>query len=88
VQICFQTNCPARQGPETGNSEDMELSRALPRLKDIVLTEWTVKNNGDIFREEDWNRLKKIGGSSPSGPLLSLCYEFTSITDLWERVHS
>jgi hypothetical protein len=23
--------------------------------------QWTFKNNGMLFREEDWNRLKKIG---------------------------
>jgi hypothetical protein len=23
--------------------------------------QWTFKNNGMPFREEDWNRLKKIG---------------------------
>lgn len=24
--------------------------------------QWTFKNNGMVFRDEDWSRLKKIGG--------------------------
>jgi hypothetical protein len=37
------------------------IDEPLPNLKDIVIAQWTFKNNGTIFREEDWNRLKKIG---------------------------
>ncbi|KAG8813716.1 hypothetical protein FRC17_001459, partial [Serendipita sp. 399] len=42
-----------------------ETDRPLPNLKDIVLAQWTFKNNGTIFREEDWNRLKKIAEGNP-----------------------
>ena len=31
---------------------------------------WTFKNNGILFRDEDWNRLKKIGAQGPSAGLL------------------
>jgi len=47
---------------EAGSSSSVD--RPLPALKDIVIGQWTFKNNGTIFREEDWNRLKKIGGYS------------------------
>ncbi|KAG8848062.1 hypothetical protein FRC20_002634 [Serendipita sp. 405] len=43
--------------------EVADTDRPLPNLKDIILAQWTFKNNGTIFREEDWNRLKKIGQS-------------------------
>jgi len=28
---------------------------------DKQIHQWTFKNNGNIFREEDWSRLKMIG---------------------------
>jgi hypothetical protein len=40
------------------------IDRPLPALNDIVIGQWSFKNNGTIFREEDWNRLKKIGAYS------------------------
>jgi hypothetical protein len=42
-------------------STENGIDKPLPNLKDIVIAQWTFKNNGTIFREEDWNRLKKIG---------------------------
>ncbi|KAI0371771.1 hypothetical protein BV20DRAFT_1016624 [Pilatotrama ljubarskyi] len=41
--------------PETG----------LPDLNTMVVHQWTFKNNGIIFRDEDWNRLKKIAEGNP-----------------------
>lgn len=62
AQILFQTNCSSAQESLIGNSES---SGTLPPLSDIILTGWAIKNNGEIFREEDWNRLKKIAEGNP-----------------------
>ena len=57
---------PSRDGNDTGTEagSSSSVDRPLPALKDIVIGQWTFKNNGTIFREEDWNRLKKIGAYS------------------------
>lgn len=48
--------------PGAGTSNGID--KPLANLKDIVIAQWTFKNNGTVFREEDWNRLKKIGSWS------------------------
>ena len=39
--------------------------RSSPRFVGLIdpaqVHRWTFKNNGILFRDEDWNRLKKIG---------------------------
>ncbi|KAG6891738.1 hypothetical protein C0992_006158 [Termitomyces sp. T32_za158] len=42
-----------------------ESGKALPDLKTTLVHRWTFKNNGIIFREEDWTRLKKIAEGNP-----------------------
>ncbi|KAF8160987.1 hypothetical protein B0H34DRAFT_699011 [Crassisporium funariophilum] len=37
----------------------------LPNLKTTQVHRWTFKNNGILFRDEDWNRLKKIAEGNP-----------------------
>ncbi|KAI0822620.1 hypothetical protein BC628DRAFT_1388241 [Trametes gibbosa] len=37
----------------------------LPDLKTAVVHQWTFKNNGMVFRDEDWSRLKKIAEGNP-----------------------
>ncbi|TFK75311.1 hypothetical protein BDN72DRAFT_892280 [Pluteus cervinus] len=37
----------------------------LPDLKTTPVCQWTFKNNGILFRDEDWNRLKKIAEGNP-----------------------
>ena len=48
--------------------------RFLPHFVDLIglaqVHRWTFKNNGILFRDEDWNRLKKIGTQGPSAGLL------------------
>jgi hypothetical protein len=53
----------SRDGNDTSNEagSSSSVDRPLPALNDVVIGQWTFKNNGTIFREEDWNRLKKIG---------------------------
>ncbi|EDR11411.1 uncharacterized protein LACBIDRAFT_313549 [Laccaria bicolor S238N-H82] len=41
------------------------LDNSLPDLKTSVVHQWTFKNNGIVFRDEDWNRLKKIAEGNP-----------------------
>ncbi len=45
-------------------------ARGLPDLKTAVVHQWSFKNNGIVFRDEDWSRLKKIG---PSTDLSDVC---------------
>ncbi|EIW60639.1 uncharacterized protein TRAVEDRAFT_119941 [Trametes versicolor FP-101664 SS1] len=37
----------------------------LPDLKTALVHQWTFKNNGVVFRDEDWSRLKKIAEGNP-----------------------
>ncbi|KAF9051010.1 hypothetical protein BDZ89DRAFT_1098552 [Hymenopellis radicata] len=41
------------------------LAGPLPDLNTIIVDQWIFKNNGLIFREEDWHRLKKIAEGNP-----------------------
>ncbi|ESK92923.1 hypothetical protein Moror_8996 [Moniliophthora roreri MCA 2997] len=71
----------------------------LPDLKTALVTQWILKNNGDIFREEDWNRLKKIAEGNPNEETIGAFgvgfYSLFSITDeprvisdnQWMRFH-
>lgn len=38
---------------------------ALPSLKTHRISSMMVRNDGVVFREEDWNRLKKIAEGNP-----------------------
>ncbi|RDX42682.1 hypothetical protein OH76DRAFT_1410943 [Lentinus brumalis] len=40
-------------------------ARGLPDLKTAVVHQWSFKNNGIVFRDEDWSRLKKIAEGNP-----------------------
>ena len=76
VQISFETKTflersktastdKGQEGtPSMSSGANADGDRPLPDLKDILVGQWTFKNNGTIFREEDWSRLKMIGGSS------------------------
>ncbi|KAI0279555.1 hypothetical protein BGY98DRAFT_1096042 [Russula aff. rugulosa BPL654] len=52
VEIRFETE----DEPERGD---------LPDLKTAVVHQWTFKNNGILFRDQDWNRLKHIAEGNP-----------------------
>ncbi|CAG7850452.1 SubName: Full=Uncharacterized protein {ECO:0000313/EMBL:CCA72144.1} [Serendipita indica DSM 11827] len=77
VQITFETkaflerskvadNRKSQEGSLSANAgADADVDKPLPALKDIVVDQWTFKNNGTIFREEDWSRLKKIAEGNP-----------------------
>jgi len=79
VEIRFETK---RYTDRNNTSEDRlpDLKTALvcgfrlpPCFVDLIglaqVHRWTFKNNGILFRDEDWNRLKKIGAQGPTGGL-------------------
>ncbi|KAJ3518121.1 hypothetical protein NLJ89_g72 [Agrocybe chaxingu] len=37
----------------------------LPNLRTTHVHQWTFRNDGNLFRDEDWNRLKKIAEGNP-----------------------
>ncbi|KAG6862294.1 hypothetical protein C0995_015991 [Termitomyces sp. Mi166 len=62
VEVHFDTQAfidSAEGSLESGSS------KALPDLKTTVVHRWTFRNNGIIFRDEDWSRLKKIAEGNP-----------------------
>ncbi|KAJ3749126.1 hypothetical protein DFH05DRAFT_638806 [Lentinula detonsa] len=61
VEIRFETRAYLEEKSEEGISA----STRLPNLKTALAHQWTFKNDGIIFREEDWNRLKKIAEGNP-----------------------
>ncbi|KAI0637255.1 hypothetical protein C8Q77DRAFT_1216014 [Trametes polyzona] len=69
VEIHFQTkeylerlNNKVEDQTETAASPS---EHELPDLKTAVVHQWTFKNNGIVFRDEDWSRLKKIAEGNP-----------------------
>ncbi|KAH9990216.1 hypothetical protein BJV74DRAFT_837251 [Russula compacta] len=65
VEIRFETE--EYLSREKGNSPQSDESKQenLPDLKTAVVHQWTFKNNGIQFRDEDWSRLKKIAEGNP-----------------------
>jgi hypothetical protein len=63
VEIHFETQSFIDKRNGGNNLEQQPLARrhVLPNLKTALVHQWTFKNNGIVFREEDWSRLKKIG---------------------------
>lgn len=63
VEIHFETKTYLDR-KKTGGDENASVStldqQALDRKASLV-HQWTFKNDGMHFRDEDWNRLKKIG---------------------------
>ncbi|RDB24786.1 hypothetical protein Hypma_008085 [Hypsizygus marmoreus] len=64
VEIRFETQqyINHKKGPAAG---DEFVKEPLPDLKTALVHRWTFKNNGIQFRDEDWNRLKKIAEGNP-----------------------
>ncbi|KAI0267320.1 hypothetical protein BC834DRAFT_981543 [Gloeopeniophorella convolvens] len=66
VEIHFETEAYLnRQKPSDNHSDGPAEREELPNLKTAVVHQWTFKNNGIKFRDEDWNRLKKIAEGNP-----------------------
>ncbi|KAF7975917.1 hypothetical protein HWV62_8178 [Athelia sp. TMB] len=63
VEIRFETErYTARAGAQ---AEAGGLKEALPDLKKAPVHRWVFKNNGMLFRDQDWSRLKKIAEGNP-----------------------
>ncbi|KAH9061942.1 hypothetical protein EDB87DRAFT_1682606 [Lactarius vividus] len=65
VEIRFETQSYLFRVRQSGVNPDESLKEDLPNLKTAVVHQWTFKNNGTKFRDEDWNRLKKIAEGNP-----------------------
>ncbi|KAH9485292.1 hypothetical protein JR316_0002200 [Psilocybe cubensis] len=67
VEIRFETQAYVDNRSGTPRSDDSLSSSPgqLPDLKTSLVHHWVFKNNGNIFRDEDWNRLKKIAEGNP-----------------------
>ncbi|KAF8752076.1 hypothetical protein RHS01_07718 [Rhizoctonia solani] len=59
----------------------------LPDLKKVNVDQWTFRNNGTPFRNEDWNRLKKIAEGNPTNKRLvhSVSVRFYSLFSVTEE---
>jgi len=68
VEIRFETaGYLERNAKESGRGNgppEGTLEKKLPDLKTAQVAQWSFKNNGMLFRDEDWSRLKKIGAFS------------------------
>ncbi|KAI0670652.1 hypothetical protein C8Q78DRAFT_1037269 [Trametes maxima] len=69
VEIHFETK-EYSERKNKASDEPVDSSAApedsgLPDLKTALVHQWTFKNNGIIFRDEDWSRLKKIAEGNP-----------------------
>ncbi|KAF8497460.1 hypothetical protein F5888DRAFT_1613660, partial [Russula emetica] len=64
VEIRFETEEYLSREEDDDTQSDGSEQEDVPDLKTAV-QQWTFKNNGIPFREEDWNRLKKIADGNP-----------------------
>ncbi|KAH9946348.1 uncharacterized protein BXZ73DRAFT_86493 [Epithele typhae] len=69
VEIHFETKAyldRENNKAETGEASDLvPEAESFPDLKNAAVHQWTFKNNGIVFRDEDWSRLKKIAEGNP-----------------------
>lgn len=65
VEIRFETESYLSREKRSDVEPDESLKEDLPNLKTALVHQWTFRNNGMRFRDEDWNRLKKIAEGNP-----------------------
>ncbi|KAF9484470.1 hypothetical protein BDN70DRAFT_910674 [Pholiota conissans] len=67
VEIRFETQAylTSKNKEQLSETKEITSGSSLPDLKTSHVHQWTFKNNGIIFREEDWSRLKKIAEGNP-----------------------
>ncbi|THU91523.1 hypothetical protein K435DRAFT_759191 [Dendrothele bispora CBS 962.96] len=66
VEIRFETKQHIEARSSSSLQTDIDSAgRSLPDLKTTNVHQWTFKNNGIVFRNEDWSRLKKIAEGNP-----------------------
>ncbi|PVF92100.1 hypothetical protein CPB86DRAFT_830215 [Serendipita vermifera] len=86
-----RTNELVNQNPQR-RQEDHDTSDLIvpclppPALENCMVVHWTIKNNGRVFREEDWARLKKIADGNPDEEKIGAFgvgfYTLFSVTDM------
>ncbi|KAF9529296.1 hypothetical protein CPB83DRAFT_906254 [Crepidotus variabilis] len=64
VEIHFETQRHLNKD-STEPGVDSNPEGPLSDLKTTLIHQWTFKNNGILFRDEDWSRLKKIAEGNP-----------------------
>ncbi|OAX38848.1 hypothetical protein K503DRAFT_131582 [Rhizopogon vinicolor AM-OR11-026] len=64
VELYFETEEHLRQKSNKNTLQPKDNAR-FPDLKTTQVAQWTFRNNGRIFRDEDWNRLRKIAEGNP-----------------------
>ncbi|KAF8128969.1 hypothetical protein EV363DRAFT_1220883 [Boletus edulis] len=62
VEIHFETAAYLRR--KEGEQGNIDIP-SLPNLRSTYVTQWTFRNNGITFRDEDWTRLRKIAEGNP-----------------------
>ncbi|KAH7882874.1 hypothetical protein F5I97DRAFT_1930497 [Phlebopus sp. FC_14] len=62
VEIRFETAAYLRRKEQ---KDEGTSPLALPDLKATPVTQWTFRNDGITFRDEDWTRLRKIAEGNP-----------------------
>ncbi|KAI6015244.1 hypothetical protein F5J12DRAFT_816858 [Pisolithus orientalis] len=60
VEIRFETEQYIHK-----DKKDSDEPQVLPDLKTAPVVQWTFRNNGIAFRDEDWSRLRKIAEGNP-----------------------
>lgn len=64
VQLHFFTKAGTEASSSQVNSTE-GTSKAVPDLKTAEITRYVFKNDGQTFRPQDWDRLKKIAEGNP-----------------------
>ncbi|EKM56817.1 uncharacterized protein PHACADRAFT_141759 [Phanerochaete carnosa HHB-10118-sp] len=69
VEIHFESKAHISMGGATEAQDAQGPGDGMPEklrdLKTAVVHQWTFKNNGTTFQDEDWSRLKKIAEGNP-----------------------
>ncbi|KAG8895151.1 hypothetical protein FRB99_000735, partial [Tulasnella sp. 403] len=88
VEIHFNTRAFLEQTKPKAPNTNPDTNASAPKLPDItkeLLHQWEFRNDGVPFREEDWNRLKKIAEGNPDEEKIGAFgvgfYSLFSITD-------
>ncbi|KAF8307878.1 hypothetical protein DL93DRAFT_2064506 [Clavulina sp. PMI_390] len=84
IEIRF-TTAKSPSPPPTLDSQPYPIPHSqLPDLEKANITKWTFRNDGDRFRGEDWNRLKKIAEGNPDESKIGAFVRFYALFSVTE----